>query len=100
MSAALLISVVIFVNLLIIAVWLLLITPLMTIRIVNNVVTGRDGKLVKQSIPFRKIHFTNTIVSPEGMKRKFFKEIHSVDGETIRIHRLFLGVGKASGSPK
>lgn len=79
-----------------ISVWYFVLTPIMTITIANNTVSGRDGKMVMQSIPFRKIHFTNTIVSPEGMKRSFFKDIHSIDGRTIRIQRQFLGEGQVN----
>ncbi len=75
----------------VVLVWVFLLTPLMTIKIANNAVTGRDGKFALQSIPFRKIHFSNTIISPEGTKRIFFKDIHSIDGRIIRIHRQFLG---------
>lgn len=74
-----------------ILIWVFVLTPLMTIRIGNNTVTGPNEKFRRESIPFRKIHFTNTIVSREGAKRIFFKDIHSIDGRIIRIHRQFLG---------
>lgn len=81
---------------LLVLLWFFIITPLMTIKIVSNTISGRDGKGMMQTIPFRKIHFTNTIVSPEGMKRIFFKDIHSLDGKIIRIHRQFLGEGQVN----
>ena len=71
--------------------WFFVVTPFTQVQIVDNILIGRTPSLKQVNIPLKEVHQVKTLSPLPGLKRKFFKDIWSVEGQRMRIHRKFLG---------
>ena len=62
-----------FLNILIISLWIFVITPFVTVRIVNNTLEGRTADFSKIAIPFRKIHHLHTNMPLKESEENFLR---------------------------
>jgi hypothetical protein len=81
------------VNSLFILIWFLVISPIVTVQIFQNEITGPSLLFKRKSLTIRSIDH-NRLYSTGNPRKSFVKDLWTVDGQRIRLYRKFLGEGK------
>jgi len=74
-----------------IAVWFILLRPMLKIVIENNAVTGPFKFFTRKSILLRKVDLRRSLEYHRKAEILGYRDIWSVDGDRIRLYRRFLG---------
>lgn len=79
------------VNVAFIFLWYGVASPLTKIRIDQGIIYGRSASFRKVSFPLRRVHHVKTMAPITPFLKWFYKDIWSIDGQRIRLHRRIIG---------